>query len=100
MFSFCPTLKRPEKGILGESSPAVLEGSKWNRRGCRLNERESTPSVTVCECNHLTHFAMMLSPGVEVCICLKHKYSAPDRFADCITVLLLLHGDTHNLGIT
>ena len=42
-------------------------GGRWNRRGCHLNEGESTPSVTVCECNHLTHFAMMLSPGVEVC---------------------------------
>ena len=30
-----------------------------------MNETESTERKTVCECNHLTHFAVLLSPGVE-----------------------------------
>lgn len=30
-----------------------------------MNEDESTKSITVCECFHLTHFAVLLSPGVE-----------------------------------
>ena len=30
-----------------------------------MNEDESTERKTVCECDHLTHFAVLLSPGVE-----------------------------------
>ena len=30
-----------------------------------MNKAESTSRITVCECNHLTHFAVLLSPGVE-----------------------------------
>ena len=37
----------------------------WSQRGCIMNEAESTAGKTVCECNHLTHFAVLLSPGVE-----------------------------------
>ena len=37
----------------------------WSQRGCVMNEDESTERKTVCECNHLTHFAVLLSPGVE-----------------------------------
>ena len=25
--------------------------------------------VVACECDHLTHFAILLSPGVKVCVC-------------------------------
>ena len=37
----------------------------WSRSGCHMTSREG--QVVVCECNHLTHFAILLSPGVEVC---------------------------------
>ena len=30
-----------------------------------MNKEESTTKKTVCECSHLTHFAVLLSPGVE-----------------------------------
>ena len=38
----------------------------WSQRGCVVNEQESTDRVVVCECSHLTHFAVLLSPGVEL----------------------------------
>ena len=37
----------------------------WSQNGCILNQAESTAKRTVCECSHLTHFAVLLSPGVE-----------------------------------
>ena len=40
--------------------------SVWSRDGCTVNS--STPEVTVCECNHLTHFAVMLSPKDSVSV--------------------------------
>ena len=30
-----------------------------------LNSELSNSSHSVCECNHLTHFAILLSPGAE-----------------------------------
>ena len=36
----------------------------WNDSGCQTVEFENG-SVS-CQCNHLTHFAIILSPGVEV----------------------------------
>ena len=34
--------------------------------GCYRNENLSNTTATVCECNHLTHFAILLSPGPVV----------------------------------
>ena len=34
---------------------------EWSERGCFKNNSQSNVSVTVCECNHLTHFAILLS---------------------------------------
>jgi len=34
--------------------------------GCYRNDNLSNTTVTVCECNHLTHFAILLSPGPVV----------------------------------
>ena len=34
---------------------------QWSDRGCNRSESLSNTSVTVCECNHLTHFAILLS---------------------------------------
>jgi hypothetical protein len=38
----------------------------WSQRGCSLNRAESTEGRIVCECTHLTHFAVLLSPGAEI----------------------------------
>ena len=46
---------------VGEDEP--LTGS-WSEDGCSLMEQEG--EAVVCECNHLTHFAILLSPGAEV----------------------------------
>lgn len=39
----------------------LLSSGQWSNRGCFKNIRLSNDSVTVCECHHLTHFAMLLS---------------------------------------
>ena len=36
---------------------------EWSEDGCVKNKNLSNTSVTVCECNHLTHFAILLSPA-------------------------------------
>jgi hypothetical protein len=60
-----------------------------------MNEAESTERKTVCECNHLTHFAVLLSPGVEFGE--KHEFALQtigyigitiSLFAMAITVLI------------
>ena len=35
---------------------------QWSNDGCSKNEMLSNVSQTVCECYHLTHFAILLSP--------------------------------------
>ncbi len=40
-------------------------GDEWSTRGCALNLDLSSSSQSVCECNHLTHFAILLSPGAK-----------------------------------
>ncbi|XP_052245338.1 adhesion G protein-coupled receptor B1-like [Dreissena polymorpha] len=35
----------------------------WASNGCKV--RSSNETITVCECNHLTHFAVLMSPFVE-----------------------------------
>ena len=39
----------------------ILSVGSWSDRGCQKNEEISNEDVTVCECNHLTHFAILLS---------------------------------------
>ena len=41
----------------------LLTTGQWSGRGCVKNEGLSNVSATVCECNHLTHFAILLSPA-------------------------------------
>ncbi len=41
---------------------SVLFLGHWSQRGCVKNVQLSSFSETVCECNHLTHFAILLSP--------------------------------------
>ena len=43
------------------SNSIILSRGEWSDRGCWRNESLSNSSVTVCECNHLTHFAILLS---------------------------------------
>ena len=40
---------------------SILSAGQWSDRGCNKSESLSNTSVTVCECNHLTHFAILLS---------------------------------------
>ena len=39
-------------------------GTAWNNSGCRTVEYEN--GFVMCLCDHLTHFAIILSPGVKV----------------------------------
>ena len=43
------------------SEQSVLSIGQWSVRGCSKNSILSNVSVTVCECDHLTHFAILLS---------------------------------------
>ena len=43
------------------SSQDILSAGQWSDRGCNRNENLSNIYVTVCECNHLTHFAILLN---------------------------------------
>ena len=38
----------------------------WSSDGCYVNTKLSNSTVVVCECSHLTHFAILLSPGLNV----------------------------------
>ena len=38
----------------------------WSSDGCYVNTKLSNSNVVVCECSHLTHFAILLSPGLNV----------------------------------
>ena len=39
----------------------LLTVGEWSNRGCSKADSLSNSSVTVCECDHLTHFAILLS---------------------------------------
>ena len=43
------------------STSNVLNLGLWSDEGCSRNTKLSNTSVTVCECTHLTHFAILLS---------------------------------------
>ena len=45
------------------SEDKILSVGQWSDRGCNRSESLSNTSVTVCECYHLTHFAILLSPA-------------------------------------
>ena len=57
----------------------ILSVGQWSDRGCNRNENLSNTSVTVCECNHLTHFAILLS-------------AAPPEFSQPVTLSLQIIG--------
>ena len=35
----------------------------WSTSGCSLDRRKSTDRTTVCECDHLTNFAIIFGAG-------------------------------------
>ena len=45
-------------------SDITLSSGEWNTNGCGLISQEG--STVICRCDHLTHFAILLSPGVPV----------------------------------
>ena len=47
--------------LLTEEDDGILSSGQWSERGCNRSESLSNTSVTVCECDHLTHFAILLS---------------------------------------
>jgi len=40
----------------------------WSSEGCTPNLEKSNENKTVCECTHLTNFAVLMSPFSEVCM--------------------------------
>lgn len=38
----------------------------WSTDGCTPNKDKSNENKTVCECTHLTNFAILMSPFAEV----------------------------------
>ena len=44
------------------SEDRTLTTGQWSTRGCLRNDSLSNSSLSVCQCNHLTHFAILLSP--------------------------------------
>lgn len=53
---------KPLVCILCSSESDILSIGQWSNRGCNKDRELSNISVTVCECSHLTHFAILLSP--------------------------------------
>ena len=47
--------------IESSTDNSILSAGQWSERGCNRSKSLSNTSVTVCECNHLTHFAILLS---------------------------------------
>ena len=58
-------------------SDITLSSGEWNTKGCGLISQEG--SIVTCQCDHLTHFAVLLSPGVQV-----HKSA-------CLFVYITVH---------
>ncbi|XP_064387611.1 adhesion G protein-coupled receptor E2-like isoform X3 [Halichondria panicea] len=42
-----------------------LTSHAWSNESCTRNDELSNETVSVCECTHLTHFAILLSPGIN-----------------------------------
>ena len=57
----------------------ILSIGEWSRRGCSRNANLSNTFVTVCECTHLTHFAILLS-------------ASPPNFSDPVALSLEIIG--------
>ena len=62
----------------------ILSAGEWSERNCSRNDGLSNISVTVCECTHLTHFAILLS-------------AAPQKLSTGVTLSLEVIG---NMGVS
>ncbi len=47
------------------SQDSILSIGEWSDRNCSRNDTLSNISLTVCECTHLTHFAILLSAAPQ-----------------------------------
>ena len=52
--------------IESSTENSILSAGQWSERGCNRSESLSNTSVTVCECNHLTHFAILQSTDTDM----------------------------------
>ena len=52
----------PNCAFLNEQEVQMRNG-RWLTEGCRVNEQQSDSDTTVCECSHLTSFAILTSPA-------------------------------------
>ena len=52
----------PSCAFLNEQEVQMGTG-QWLTEGCRVNQNQSDRDTTVCECNHLTSFAILTSPA-------------------------------------
>ena len=52
----------PTCAFLNEQEVQMGNG-RWLTEGCRVNENRSDSDTTVCECSHLTSFAILTSPA-------------------------------------
>ena len=43
-----------------DAKPSLVLCRRWSDAGCRVSSSNATS--TVCECDHLTHFALMMRP--------------------------------------
>ncbi len=66
------------------SQDGILSAGEWSERNCSRNDGLSNISVTVCECTHLTHFAILLSV-------------APQKLSTGVTLSLEVIG---NMGVS
>ena len=48
------------------SQNTTLNIGRWSHHGCIKNNNLSSIYETICDCNHLTHFAILLSPKPQV----------------------------------
>ena len=55
-----------------------LPTGHWNTSGCYYEISDN--NIVTCRCNHLTHFAILLSPGTQVCTVNYHTH--------CISIML------------
>lgn len=59
-----------------------LAAETWLTERCRVVEEESSSVHTVCECYHLTSFALLLSPtGTVVCMACTNKITLHQQFS-------------------
>ncbi len=61
---FCVCISLSIIIIIIRNNDSLLSG-RWSDNGCTTHSIED--DIVICSCNHLTNFAILLSPGLEVC---------------------------------